>query len=294
MIDSLLIANRGEIAARIIRTARRLNIRTVAVYSAADRPRALRTAGGRGRRHRGRAGQPKLPVRREDPGGRQVERGGGHSSRLRLPVGERGLRRRRRASRTRLGGRAAGGDPGDGFEGRGQGADDRGPRARDARIPRREPGRAAVAAGSGGHRISRAHQGGRRRRRQGHAARRRRGGIRRCARLVPARGQGRFRRRPCAHREIHPRTAPHRGAGVRRHPRTNRASVRARLLAAAPAPEGHRGGPGSRAWTPPRASSCALRPSRPRARSTTSARGRSSSSPMRRRASAPTRSGSWK
>ena len=36
MIDSLLIANRGEIAARIIRTARRLNIRTVAVYSAAD------------------------------------------------------------------------------------------------------------------------------------------------------------------------------------------------------------------------------------------------------------------
>ena len=36
MIDSLLIANRGEIAARIIRTARRLNIRTVAVYSTAD------------------------------------------------------------------------------------------------------------------------------------------------------------------------------------------------------------------------------------------------------------------
>ncbi|MDP8983624.1 MAG: biotin/lipoyl-binding protein [Pseudomonadota bacterium] len=36
MIDSLLIANRGEIARRIIRTARRLGIRTVAVYSAAD------------------------------------------------------------------------------------------------------------------------------------------------------------------------------------------------------------------------------------------------------------------
>ncbi len=36
MIDSLLIANRGEIARRIIRTARRLGIRTIAVYSAAD------------------------------------------------------------------------------------------------------------------------------------------------------------------------------------------------------------------------------------------------------------------
>ncbi|HWH17597.1 MAG TPA: acetyl/propionyl/methylcrotonyl-CoA carboxylase subunit alpha [Allosphingosinicella sp.] len=37
MISSLLIANRGEIACRIVRTARRLGIRTVAVYSDADR-----------------------------------------------------------------------------------------------------------------------------------------------------------------------------------------------------------------------------------------------------------------
>ncbi|AMK17505.1 MULTISPECIES: acetyl/propionyl/methylcrotonyl-CoA carboxylase subunit alpha [Sphingobium] len=36
MIGSLLIANRGEVACRIIRTARRLGIRTVAVYSDAD------------------------------------------------------------------------------------------------------------------------------------------------------------------------------------------------------------------------------------------------------------------
>ncbi|WP_428697321.1 acetyl/propionyl/methylcrotonyl-CoA carboxylase subunit alpha [Stappia sp.] len=37
MLESVLIANRGEIACRIIRTARRLGLRTIAVYSEADR-----------------------------------------------------------------------------------------------------------------------------------------------------------------------------------------------------------------------------------------------------------------
>src|SRR5215475_1427564 len=36
MFDSVLIANRGEIACRIARTAKRLGMRTMAVYSAAD------------------------------------------------------------------------------------------------------------------------------------------------------------------------------------------------------------------------------------------------------------------
>ena len=36
MFARLLIANRGEIACRVIRTARRLGIHTIAVYSDAD------------------------------------------------------------------------------------------------------------------------------------------------------------------------------------------------------------------------------------------------------------------
>jgi acetyl/propionyl-CoA carboxylase alpha subunit len=37
MIGTVLIANRGEIACRIIRTLKRIGIRSVAVYSDADR-----------------------------------------------------------------------------------------------------------------------------------------------------------------------------------------------------------------------------------------------------------------
>ena len=37
MFTSLLIANRGEIACRVIRTAKRMGLRTIAVYSDADR-----------------------------------------------------------------------------------------------------------------------------------------------------------------------------------------------------------------------------------------------------------------
>ena len=49
MFSKILIANRGEIACRVIRTAKRMGIETVAVYSDADAraPHALAQPGGR-------------------------------------------------------------------------------------------------------------------------------------------------------------------------------------------------------------------------------------------------------
>ena len=66
MMESLLIANRGEIARRIIRTARRLGVRTIAVYSDADAGHAARARGRRGRPHRPGAGARKLSRWRKD------------------------------------------------------------------------------------------------------------------------------------------------------------------------------------------------------------------------------------
>ena len=37
MFEKILIANRGEIACRVIKTARKMGIKTVAIYSDADR-----------------------------------------------------------------------------------------------------------------------------------------------------------------------------------------------------------------------------------------------------------------
>ena len=67
--------------------------------------------------------------------------------------------------------------------------------------------------------------------------------FRRGAIVGAARGQGCLRRRQGAGRKIRGQAAAYRGAGVRRQFRQCRAPVRARLLGAAAASEGDRGGP---------------------------------------------------
>ncbi len=41
LIDKILVANRGEIACRVIRTAKKMGIKTVALYSDIDGPSSL-------------------------------------------------------------------------------------------------------------------------------------------------------------------------------------------------------------------------------------------------------------
>ncbi len=66
MFSKILIANRGEIACRIIRTAKRLGIRTVAVYFRCGRRGAASQACRRGGAYRSVAGAGKLFIRRKD------------------------------------------------------------------------------------------------------------------------------------------------------------------------------------------------------------------------------------
>ena len=103
MFDKILIANRGEIACRVIKTARRLGIRTVAVYSEADAgARHVRLADeavlhrpGGGARVLSRRRNASSP-RPEQTGAEAIHPGYG------FLVRERGLRRGLRGGRHRL------------------------------------------------------------------------------------------------------------------------------------------------------------------------------------------------
>ena len=246
MFSKILIANRGEIACRVIKTARRLGIKTVAVYSDADRNAPPR-------RH-GRRGRPYRPARR----------------RARATcVADKIIEAARRTGAQAI-------HPGYGFLSENAGFAEACAKAGIVFIG---PPPAAIRAmgskseakkimekakvplvpgyhgddqspellrqGSRAHRLSRADQGVGRRRRQGHARGRGGGEVRRRAGRRQARGQGVVRRRSRAGREVPDAAAPHRDPGLRRQPRQLPLPVRARLLDPAPPSEGDRGGAGA-------------------------------------------------
>ena len=86
MFKKILIANRGEIACRVIRTAKRMGIKTVAVYSDADARAPHVRMADESVRLGPRARVRILPQGRADHRRLQGDRRGGGASGLRLPV----------------------------------------------------------------------------------------------------------------------------------------------------------------------------------------------------------------
>ena len=242
MFKRILIANRGEIACRIIKTARRMGIATVAVYSEADRD-ALHVEMADEAVPIGPppAAQSYL-VDRQDRRRLQGERRRGRASGLRLSLRARGLRRGAGQGRHRLHRPQSQGDRRDGRQDREQEAPPPRPRSRPCpaiSASSRTTTQAAKIADEIGYpvMIKASAGGGGKGMRIAHSPRRSCGRF--CPR--PLGSEIQLRRRPRLHREIHHRSAPCRNPGAGRQARQCHLSRRARMLDPAPQPEGHRG-----------------------------------------------------
>ena len=171
MFKRILIANRGEIACRIIKTARRMGIATVAVYSEADRDALHVEMADEAVADRAAAGGAKLSGHRQDRRGLQIDRRRSGASGLRLSLRTRGLRHRARRGRHRLHRAQSQSHRRHGRQDREQKGRGRRQSFDRARPSRRDRGRQAGRQDRRRDRLSGDDQGLRRRRRQGHAHR---------------------------------------------------------------------------------------------------------------------------
>ena len=245
MFSKILIANRGEIACRVIKTARRLGIKTVAVYSDADR----------GARHVAMADEAvhigpspardsylvadKIIAAARHTGAEAIHPGYGFLSENAgfaeacakagivfigpPPSAIRAMGSKSEAKKIMEKARVP---LVPGYHG-----DDQSPELLAKEAERIGfPVLIKASAGGGG---------------KGMRVVEERGEVRRRAGRRQARGQGLVRRRSRAGREVPDAAAPYRDPGLRRQPRQLPLSLRARLLDPAPPPEGDRGGAGA-------------------------------------------------